>query len=72
MPYKEVPSDEQVKAALAGLGGHATAQKLCDTLVEAGHPRRDSQLAIQRTVERSGMVVQSDWTLRLVAEEAAA
>lgn len=72
MPYEEIPSDEQVTATLAGLGGQATAQELCNALVEAGHPRRDSQLAIQRTTERGGIAVQSDWTLSLVTEDAAA
>lgn len=72
MPYEEIPSDDQVVAALALLGGQSTAQKLCDALVEAGHPRRDSQLAIQRSSERGRITVQPDWTLRLDAQEVAA
>jgi hypothetical protein len=52
MPYAEIPSDNAVVEALKRLGGHATAAHLCDELVKANYPRRDSQLAIQRASER--------------------
>ena len=48
MTYMEIPSDDQVVAALEKLAGHASASKLCNQLVADGHPRRESQLAIQR------------------------
>jgi hypothetical protein len=65
MPYTEIPSDEEVVAALRALGGHASARSLCDKLVAEGHPRRDSQLAIQRAAERGRLTVAKDWTLSL-------
>lgn len=52
-----------VAAALSKLGGHTTARALCDELVLAGQSRRDSQLAIQRAIDRGEVVVESDWTL---------
>lgn len=72
MLYEEIPSDDAVVEALAGLGGQATALALCDALVAADYPRRDSQLAIQRAAERGRIEVQTDWTLRQVVEEVAA
>ena len=72
MAYAEIPSDNQVVAALNALGGTATARALCEKLVDEGHPRRDSQLAIQRTVERGRITVDSDWTLRTVNQAVAA
>lgn len=72
MPYAEIPSDDEVVTALAQLGGHATAAALCEELVKANHPRRDSQLAIQRASERGRVVVASDWSLRLPEEALAA
>lgn len=65
MEYKEIPSEHDVIAALERLNGHATARKLCEELVDKGHPRRDSQLAIQRTEERGLIVVEHDWSVRL-------
>ncbi|MDQ0998052.1 hypothetical protein QFZ34_003234 [Phyllobacterium ifriqiyense] len=72
MPYAEIPSDDAVVYALRSLGGRATAAKLCDELVKNKHPRRDSQLAIQRASERERILVGSDWTLCLPAEAIAA
>ncbi len=72
MAYTEIPSDSDVMAALKKLNGRATAARLCDELVAAGHPRRDSQLAIQRAVERTDLIVDPDWTLRLADEAVAA
>lgn len=72
MRYQEIPSDDEVVGALAKLGGQTTALALCNALVDAGHPRRDSQLAIQRAAERGRIEVQTDWTLRQIAEDIAA
>ena len=65
----EIPTDDQVVAALAELGDGVTARSLCDKLVGDGHPRADSQLGIQRTVERGKIMVNDDWTLSLVPIE---
>jgi hypothetical protein len=72
MPYSEVPSDTTVVQALVRLGGHATALELCEELVRAKFPRRDSQLAIQRSAERGRINVAADWTLSVAQEVAAA
>lgn len=66
MAYVEIPSDEQVVEALKGLKRKATAVELCEALVAAGHPRPDSQLAIQRAIERKRISVGSDWKLSIV------
>ena len=69
----EVPSDEEVVQTLGQLdGGHTTARRLCEALMAAGHPLRQSQLAIQRTAERGSIYVYSDWTLSVVPEAVAA
>lgn len=72
MAYAEIPSDAEVVQALKDLGGHATAAELCDKLVSEKHPRRDSQLAIQRASERGLIVVGLDWTVSVAAEAVAA
>jgi len=64
---REIPSDDEVVAMLNQLGGHADALKLCRALMEAGHPKLQSQLAIQRAAERRRLVVNADWTLSLPA-----
>ena len=69
---QEVPSDDQVLAALRGLGGRADALALCERLMSEGHPELQSQLAIQRTAERGKLLVERDWTLSLVPEQAVA
>ena len=69
---REVPSDEQVLAALQELGGNADALALCRQLMSEGHPELQSQLAIQRTAERGKLIVQRDWTLSLVPQQAEA
>lgn len=71
MPYQEVPSDQDVFNALVRLGGSATASMLCDELVKS-HPRRESQLAIQRASERGRINVDRNWTFTLPAELVAA
>lgn len=69
----EVPSDDQVVAALKKLGDGVTARALCMELVlVAGHPVRQSQLAIQRAAERGRIQVNDDWTLSALVEEAMA
>ena len=72
MAYLEVPTDDQVVEALAALGDGVSARKLCDALVADGHPRPDSQLAIQRATERGRVAVGQDWTLSVVREVVAA
>jgi hypothetical protein len=72
MPYDEIPSDEQVVGALNRLNGLATAKALCDELVDQGHPRRDSQLAIQRAAERGHIEFGADWKLHVAAQVVAA
>lgn len=69
MPYVEVPSDDEVVAALNHIGGSGTASQLCDELVARHHPRRESQLAIQRAAERGRVIVKSDWRLVLPEPE---
>ena len=69
---REVPSDEQVLEALEQLGGRADALALCQALMSQGHPELQSQLAIQRTAERGKLLVERDWTLSLVPEQAVA
>jgi hypothetical protein len=68
----EIPSDDEVVAALHGLGDRVTARALCVALIGAGHPVRESQLAIQRAAERGRIQVNDDWTLSAVVEEAMA
>jgi hypothetical protein len=65
----EVPSDEQVVAALEELGGQADAITLCEKLMSQGHPELQSQLAIQRAAERRRLVVERDWTLSVPAQQ---
>lgn len=72
MIYAEVPTDAEVANTLQELGGHATARALCDALVARNHPRRDSQLAIQRASERGRITVNPDWTLSVAVEAVAA
>jgi hypothetical protein len=64
---REVPSDAAVVEALRELGGHADAVALCNALVKKGHPRLQSQLAIQRATERRMIAVNRDWTFCLDA-----
>lgn len=72
MPYAEIPSDDAVVEALVKLGGRAKAAQLCDALVAARYPRRDSQLAIQRASERGRIAVGADWTLTVPEKALAA
>ena len=65
----EVPSDEQVVAALTELGGQADAISLCHQLMSQGHPELQSQLAIQRAAERGKLVVERDWTLSIPVQQ---
>jgi hypothetical protein len=69
---QEVPSDDQVLAALEQLGGRADALALCERLMAEGHPELQSQLAIQRTAERGKLMVERDWTLSLIPVQVAA
>ncbi|CAN0606630.1 unnamed protein product [Ectocarpus sp. 12 AP-2014] len=72
MTYEEIPSDETVVDTLRQLGAKQTAVALCDALVDAGYPRRDSQLAIQRAAERGYIEIGRDWLLSAVAVTEAA
>lgn len=65
----EIPSDDDVVAALNELGGHATAGLLCRKLVDDGHLRLRSQLAIQRAAERGRLLVNSDWSLSVTVQQ---
>lgn len=65
MVYVEIPSDDQVVDELKKLGGRTTALALCNALVTAGHPRPESQIAIQRAAERQRILVGPDWALSL-------
>lgn len=71
MRYNEIPSDEEVVAALQLIGVGATADVLCNELAKA-HPVRDCQLAIQRAVERGKIAVSKDWRLTVTGREMAA
>jgi hypothetical protein len=68
----EIPSDDQVAAVLLELGDNVTARALCAALIAAGHPTRQSQVAIQRAAERGRIRVNDDWTLSAVREAIAA
>lgn len=68
----EIPSDDQVVAALTALGSRVTARVLCAALIAEGHPVRQSQIAIQRAAERGRILVNDDWTLSLAHEAVAA
>lgn len=70
MANVEVPSDDEVVAALQALSGNTTALRLCESLIQNGHPRLQSQLAIQRAAERGKIYVWSDWSLHLEREQA--
>jgi hypothetical protein len=66
----EVPSDDEVIAVLQALHGAANARELCAHLMEKGHSRLESQLAIQRTAERGKIVLRNDWTFSVELEAA--
>lgn len=69
----EVPNDDEVVSTLSKInGGRATALELCKELMRAGHPERQSQLAIQRAAERGRLHILRDWTLSIVSEVAEA
>lgn len=72
MDYLEIPTDDEVVDALKMMGGSQTARALCDKLVALGHPRRDSQLAIQRATERGRLLVAKDWILSVAEDVVAA
>lgn len=73
MNHHEVPSDQQVVDALLALDTpQVDAVTLCEKLMEGGHPRLQSQLAIQRAAERGRLAVNSDWTLSVTQEAVAA
>lgn len=65
MTYVEIPSDDQVVEALAQLAGRATARALCEKLVVLGYPRPDSQIAIQRAIERDRVLLEANWMLSI-------
>jgi hypothetical protein len=68
----EVPSDDEVVAVLEALGERVTARALCMKLIEAGHPVRESQIAIQRAAERGRIQVNDDLSMSpLVVNELA-
>lgn len=68
MTNLEIPSDNDVVAALAALGGHATAIELRDALIANGHSKSRCELAIQRAADRGRLNIERDWTLSLDQE----
>ncbi len=68
----EIPSDDEVVAALTQLGQGIAARVLCAALIADGHPVRQSQIAIQRAAERGRIRVNDDWTLSVAQEAMAA
>ena len=68
----EIPSDDDVVAALDDLGGHSNALALCEKLGALGHSERRAQLAIQRAAERGRLTVEQDWTLSVAKQAVAA
>ena len=66
----EIPSDEVVLALLVEMGERVSARALCERLVDAGHPRGQSQIAIQRAAERGKIAINDDLSLSpIVADE---
>lgn len=65
----EIPSDEVVLAMLVRMGDRVTARDLCEHLVEAGHSRGQSQIAIQRAAERGKIAINGDLSLSPVAQD---
>lgn len=65
----EIPSDEVVLATLVKMGDRVSARDLCEKLVEAGHPRGRSQIAIQRAAERGKIAINEDLSLSPIAQE---
>lgn len=69
MSALEIPSDDDVVAALRNLHGHATALVLRDALIATGHNKSRCELAIQRAADRGRIHVWRDWTLNLDQEQ---
>ena len=61
------PTEDDVKTALAALGGTATASSVCDRLTKQGFARDRAQLAIQRATDGERVIIEGDWRLRLAA-----
>lgn len=68
----EIPSDDEVVAALRELGDSVSARTLCNALINKGHPAHLSQVAIQRAAERGRIIVNNNWTLSVVQDALAA
>lgn len=68
MTNLEIPSDDEVVAALAELGRNATAIALRDALIASGHSKSRCELAIQRAADRGRLHIKRDWTLSLDEE----
>jgi hypothetical protein len=69
MSNLEIPSDDDVVAALNMLGGGATALQLRDELVGQSHGKSRCELAIQRAVDRGRIFIWRDWTVHLDEEQ---
>lgn len=65
----EIPSDEVVLAMLVEMGERVSARSLCNKLVEAGHPRGQSQIAIQRAAERGKIAINGDLSLSPIVQD---
>lgn len=72
MSNLEIPSDEDVIAALGALGGNANAVALRDALIAQGNSKSRCELAIQRTADRGKIFIWRDWTFHLDEEQQAA
>lgn len=68
----EVPSDNEVVAALEAMGGRADASALLERLTGEGHSPRLTQLAIQRAADRGRLKLERDWSYTVARELAAA
>lgn len=69
MLHLEIPSDDEVVAALMQLGGRASAVQLRDLLIEQEHSVSRSELAIQRAADRGRIFICRDWTLSVEREQ---
>ena len=65
----EIPSDDEVLALLIVIGNRVSARELCEKLVDAGHPRGQSQIAIQRAAERGKITINEDLSLSPIARD---
>lgn len=68
----EIPSDEQVIAAIDGGGGAVKAPLLIKALIEEGYVEEDVVRAIQRTMERGKIALGAGLQLVIIDRAEAA